>query len=220
MACQWRYNVSLLPFRWWGTFVHSGCLSPVTGAWRKTRPSREQRTAWQESKNRSRLCSHTETNVWVIKHSGQCVCVSLFQQYSVSSQGERGLPGPLGEVGERGDVGQPGEPGPKGARGTRGAPVSARSFHLSFHLLVCLSLICSNTCSHWQHILTLSSLEEFLSALNCIFLPWKKGKCPSRNISSPSFLLQGHADVWLTADSLYCCYTCSNKRQLKLKLLL
>lgn len=148
------------------------------------------------------------------------MCVSLLQQYSVSSQGERGLPGPLGEVGERGDVGQPGELGPKGARGTRGAPVSARSCHLSFHLIVCLSLICSNTCFHWQHILTLSSLEEFLSALNCIFLPWKKGKCPSRNRSSASLWLQGHADVWVTADSLYCCYTCSNKRQLKLKLLL
>lgn len=76
MACERRYNDSLLPFRWWGIFVHSGCLSPDTGAWRKTRPSREQRTAWQESKNGLPLCSHTETNVWMIEHSGQCVSLS------------------------------------------------------------------------------------------------------------------------------------------------
>lgn len=64
------------------------------------------------------------------------VFVSLFQQYSVCSQGERGERGALGETGARSDAGQPGELGPKGARGTRGAPVSASFFCLSFHLIL------------------------------------------------------------------------------------
>lgn len=64
--------------------------------------------------------------------------MSLFQKYSLCSQGERGLPGAIGEAGERGDTGQPGERGPKGARGTRGAPVSAYSLCLSFNLILCM----------------------------------------------------------------------------------
>lgn len=103
----------------------------------------------------SRLCPHT------VKRMCGClstVCVYLFQPYSVSSQGERGLPGPLGEVGERGGAGQPGEPGPKGARGTRGAPVSANSFRLSFHLILCLSLVCS------LHVIPLTTHTYSLSS--------------------------------------------------------
>lgn len=46
---------------------------PVTGTRRKTRATREQRTAWQESKNRVRitiLFPHCETHMWIVQHSG------------------------------------------------------------------------------------------------------------------------------------------------------
>lgn len=86
MACERLY---LLPFRWWSRCFQSGCLSPVTGAWRKTRAPREQRTAWQESKNHSRLCFHTETNLWINEHSGQCGCLSLPTIFCLFSGGKR-----------------------------------------------------------------------------------------------------------------------------------
>lgn len=84
----------------------------------------------------SQLCSFTLKYVESLAQWMVFMCLPLFQQYSVRSQGERGLPGALGEIGARGDAGQPGEPGPKGARGTRGAPVSACSFSLSFYLIL------------------------------------------------------------------------------------
>lgn len=88
---------------------------------------------------------HCETNVDSLSQWMMFMFVSLFQQYSVHSQGERGLQGALGEIGAHGDAGRPGELGPKGARGTRGAPVSGYSFCLSSYLTLCMQLFCSHT---------------------------------------------------------------------------